>query len=776
MLAELHDLLKKHSITAPVEWNTAKPTREGSTWFVGKSWSMNGKDFYWCTFGDFKKGTKYEWKSTGDYTPEEESVAKEHIEATVQIEKNEREKIQLDQAIKLASEWDAFLTTGSTPYMARKQINQLFSARIKPNDKGDPILIVPMRDVDNKFWNYQRIYSQKLSKGDKFFSEGAKIEGCFHALSELDGTKEILVGEGFATMASIQMALGNQVVAVAAFNAQNLQPVATALREKYPSTRIIICADNDAYTVFKGKPYNVGLEKGRRAAGAIRADIRYPVFKYPQKGLTDFNDLHCAEGLELVKDQIEHFEKYVQGIQPMCLQTSKNGKTLPPSEKELSDYMLANIGDRLLKQERDLFRYNGSHWEELTMEKIDEIKQKIQIAANGLLGFREIENYFRYFLMHCPSVPPNTMYQPNPWASNFRDGTMHFWRDKDLSYKIEFKQHSPHDHLVTTLPFDAPKWRPGEVLPPAPMFDDMVAKLWANNEDREEVRLLAHELVGACLLPLFPVIALFVGKPNSGKSTFIKLLVKLVSFQNVSSVQPCDMHGFNMESMIGKLVNFDTDIDVNKPMQDAEIKKLIDRMPRRIRRKGRIDATGFLPAVHLFAANKLPRTLDGSSSAYSRRMIITKTDSFQVPERSVYDFEQKILDEEIEGIVARGLEGIHRLIANEGKYTTPKSSGEHVRSLERENDIVAQFVEDARHNEVTDRNNKVLVSDEQEIENTKLWEIFKAWQENSVPRPNQVGKIQFFTNLEAKGFERHRYPNRRVFKGIGLLASESGVN
>lgn len=779
MLAELHELLKKHEITAPIEWNTAKPTREGSQWFIGRHWQKNGKDFYWCTFGDFKKDRTYTWQSEGEFTEEEKAEIETQKSQTLGLEKEARDNLHLDTAIKLAEEWETFTNKGTTPYLNRKQINQLFGARIKANDKGDPILIVPLRDIEGKFWNYQKIYAQKLSKGDKFFCQGAKIDGCFHALNDLldDSDSTICISEGFATAASIQIALGNEVVSVASFNAQNLLPVATAIREKYPSRKILICADNDAYTMYKGKPYNVGLEKGRRAAGSIRADVRYPIFKYPQKGLTDFNDLHAAEGLDRVKDQILHFETYVKGIQPMCLGVAKSGKPVLPTEKEMTEYLLEHLGDKLMKQENELFKYTGTHWEELGSEKIDEMKQKIQVAANGLFGIREIENYFRYFKVHCPSVPKDTFYLPNPWAANFRNGTYHFWRDKQSGeYRLEFKTHSPHDLLTSTLPFDAPSWKPGEVLPPAPRFDDMIARLWADNEDDTEARLLAHELVGACLLPAFPVIAMFIGKPNSGKSTFIKLLVKLMGYHNACSVQPSDMHGFNMESMVGKLVNFDTDIDTNKPMQDSQIKKLIDRVPTRIRRKGRVDAVGFLPAVHLFAANKLPRTLDGSSSAYARRVIIVKTDSFQVPEKSVYDYEQFILDDEVEGIVARGLEGIHRLMVNEGKFTVPRTSYQHVQRLERESDIIAQFVEEATFNEVTDQNNRVTVGPEQEIDTSKLWEVFKAWQENCVPRPNQIGKIQFFNAFEAKGFERHRYDNRRVFKGIGIGASDAGVN
>lgn len=89
---------------------------------------------------------------------------------------------------------------------------------------------------------------------------------------------------------------------VAAFDAGNLEPVAVALREKYPDAQIAILADNDHQL-----PTNVGVEKATAAAKAVKGQVFVPAFSEGEKerGMTDFNDMHAAYGLERVRSQVE---------------------------------------------------------------------------------------------------------------------------------------------------------------------------------------------------------------------------------------------------------------------------------------------------------------------------------------------------------------------------------------------------------------------------------------------------------------------------------------
>jgi phage/plasmid primase-like uncharacterized protein len=175
------------------------------------------------------------------------------------------------------------------PYLVRKRIGPY---GIKIDRAGR--LVVPVISQAGEILSYQTIDAD----GNKRFLKGGKIEGGFY---ELRGNRKVIfVGEGFATCASIHEATGYTVLV--AFDCGNLAKVAKSAKEMFPGARIVIGADNDQFT--EGNP---GVTKGRAAASLVFGEIVYPNFAesdLPSKP-TDFNDLHCLQGLEAVKDQIE---------------------------------------------------------------------------------------------------------------------------------------------------------------------------------------------------------------------------------------------------------------------------------------------------------------------------------------------------------------------------------------------------------------------------------------------------------------------------------------
>jgi putative DNA primase/helicase len=112
------------------------------------------------------------------------------------------------------------------------------------------------------------------------------------------------VCEGYATGLTLRMAVERRLPVFVALDAGNLQPVAELLRELYPQSRLLVCADDDYRT-----PGNPGREKAYRVQKAV-ADCRYtwPIFRPGHRGPkdTDFNDLHVREGIHAVRRQLRH--------------------------------------------------------------------------------------------------------------------------------------------------------------------------------------------------------------------------------------------------------------------------------------------------------------------------------------------------------------------------------------------------------------------------------------------------------------------------------------
>lgn len=220
-------------------------------------------------FGNWRLGIRENWTSgaPSQADPEaafsirrksferEERVRLQHLERAVEAERLIRQAQQANPA---------------HPYLLRK--------RLLPNGLlqfGDR-LIVPMTDIFGKVWNCQSIYPD----GEKRYLTGARKKGAFWS-SGIDlslgggaAPKTICIGEGVATMIAVHAATG--FLAVAAMDTSGLLPVATAIRRRWPDTKLIISADDDRKTELKiGR--NPGMAAAEIAAAAVNGLLATPI-------------------------------------------------------------------------------------------------------------------------------------------------------------------------------------------------------------------------------------------------------------------------------------------------------------------------------------------------------------------------------------------------------------------------------------------------------------------------------------------------------------------
>lgn len=137
-------------------------------------------------------------------------------------------------------------------------------------------------DVDGKIWSIQYI----MPDSSKVLTlHGAKKGHFIPIHHDLCDDIKILICEGFATGASLAE-LEPEACVIAAIDAGNLEHVAIAIRKKYPSNDIVICADDD-----RNLSPNVGLIKAKQAAHAAKARWVSPQWANNAPiELSDFND------------------------------------------------------------------------------------------------------------------------------------------------------------------------------------------------------------------------------------------------------------------------------------------------------------------------------------------------------------------------------------------------------------------------------------------------------------------------------------------------------
>ena len=220
-------------------------------------------------------------------TPAEKAAQDARIAQAQAARKAEEAKRNAEAQAKAAEIWQQAKPCTTHPYLTRKGI-----AGAGAREHGGA-LVLPLRDTSGALHGLQFIGAD----GEKRFLPGTRKHGHYFAIGKPDGV--LCIAEGFATAASIHEATGHAVAV--AFDAGNLQPVAAALREKFPALRLVLCADDDSRT--DGNP---GITKATEAARAIVGLLATPDFgaKRPE-GATDFIDLHLHAGAQAVKRCIE---------------------------------------------------------------------------------------------------------------------------------------------------------------------------------------------------------------------------------------------------------------------------------------------------------------------------------------------------------------------------------------------------------------------------------------------------------------------------------------
>ncbi|MBU1230308.1 MAG: DUF927 domain-containing protein [Proteobacteria bacterium] len=259
-------------------------------------------------------------------------VERHALQARIEAERHARQEEEAKRHAEAADKARRIITNTSPcaahPYLDRKGVKPCPGLR-RGNDGR---LVVPVLGSDGQAVSLQFI----AADGGKLFLTGGRTRGGFFSIEGNAG--RLCICEGVATGLSIHEATGQTVFC--AFNAGNLEHVAAHARQTYPEREIILCADDDHAT--EGNP---GLSKATAAARAVGATLAVPSFK-EATGRTDFNDLHQAEGLDVVRVQLAAASKPVASPAPI-----KNGKN---AEAGLGNpFSLRDSGVYIMEEDKD---------------------------------------------------------------------------------------------------------------------------------------------------------------------------------------------------------------------------------------------------------------------------------------------------------------------------------------------------------------------------------------------------------------------------------------
>jgi putative DNA primase/helicase len=213
----------------------------------------------------------------------------------------------------------------------------------------------------------------------------------------------------------------------------------------------------------------------------------------------------------------------------------------------------------------------------------------------------------------------------------------------------------------------------------------------------ESEHIVIQEIFGYVLIPVNKAQKsfIFVGKPDSGKSTLLYIVEDvLLGKDNVSTLtwQALDDR-FSTFQLFGKLANVFADLPTGN-LKDTGTFKAVTGEDYIMGERKHKDGFSFKPFARLlFSCNNVPKNYNDKSDAFYNRLILIRFDN-TIPENKKDSYLKEKLSKESDGIFMWALEGLKRLMANNYKFTITDRAKTELRNYKTENSSVLSFVDE----------------------------------------------------------------------------------
>lgn len=275
------------------------------------------------------------------------------------------------------------------------------------------------------------------------------------------------------------------------------------------------------------------------------------------------------------------------------------------------------------------------------------------------------------------------------------------------------------------------------------------------------IRSLLEECIGYCFYRRNELGKAFIltGDKSNGKSTFLDCVKAILGDKNISALDLKELGDrFNTSMMFGKLANIGDDIgdDFLQGSQVSIFKKIVTGNRIKAERKGQ-DPFEFNPFIKLlFSANDIPRMKDKTGAVLRRLVIIPFNATFgkNDPDYDPFIKYKLIQKESIEYLIRLGVEGLKRVIINDG-FTKSAKVQNQLDEYEEENNPIIAFIADCGVD---------MIENEPTNEVYKRYQVFCA--DNAMtPMSNIVFSKQINKRLDLEiAITKINGQSRRIFR------------
>lgn len=423
---------------------------------------------------------------------------------------------------------------------------------------------------------------------------------------------------------------------------------------------------------------------------------------------------------------------------------SKRGGTAKVSQAELIEMLKQYFGDgNLISDGGRIFVWrNDGIWRPAPKAELKQRMSKMmgKGATNGVITGA-------YDLALSDLYSPAFVERKEQLVINCRNGEL-TWAGDHWQFE---PNHRRERYALSQLPVQY------DPTATCPVFDKYLETSFGHESAGMQTRQLLLEMAGYTLLPTcyLQKFGFLYGRPGSGKSVFLDLLVALVGGENHTAVMLSDTVKDSKRSHLqGKLLHTNGDLDPKVTIPVGTLKSLTsgDIISARVLYG---DTFNMRPTTTLWiASNSLPTVAD--FKAIKRRVALIEF-AKEIP--AVRQDKQLIekLRAELSGILNKALEAFSAVLTQNGVFTEPENTRQLFELWNESADDLTGFV-----------NECCILGEDQSVTSGELYTAYDAWAKRGNVR-YLVPKNKLAVKLKAIcGAEPCRSGGVRKLRGIAL--------
>lgn len=300
------------------------------------------------------------------------------------------------------------------------------------------------------------------------------------------------------------------------------------------------------------------------------------------------------------------------------------------------------------------YTYENNCWSlksDLEIKKIcKECFDEIEI---GVWKLTYENKYFPTIKTDAPQVQEKVLNQ-YPYKMNFQNGVYNF-------KLASFEEHCKENYFTYILDYSL-----FSDIKPTPYFDMLMETLSNNNKELNDFlrRLTAYIVSSVKTEQRFYMLK---SRGNSGKSTYINLITKILTQDFVSSIPLNKLEDrFTLSEAVGKKLIVAAENESNEKMKikTETLKKLTGDDLMRVEKKYKDAYTDKLNVELLFATNSDNLVFEDISEGLKRRITVIETEG--VVKQKIVDFDKK-LEDEIPYTMTKLIEYFKDIVGNDFK-------------------------------------------------------------------------------------------------------------